>query len=131
MEWLGRIIRFEISTGRWHLIRLFRVGPALFHLFFADDLVLFGKADMDQVLLFKRILNYFCEISGHKISARKSIMYFSKGVEDSLCDQISQFFGFQRVLNLGRYLGIPLLHERVTKSTMDFIIEKVRNKLQN
>ncbi|KAH1039445.1 hypothetical protein J1N35_041188, partial [Gossypium stocksii] len=65
-------------------------------------------------------------LSRHKNSARKNNMYFSKGVDDNLCDQISQFFGFQKVLNLERHLGVPLLHDRVTKSTLNFIVEKVR-----
>ncbi|KAH1091470.1 hypothetical protein J1N35_018727 [Gossypium stocksii] len=60
----------------------------------------------------------------HKISARKSNVHFSNGVVDSLCDQINLFFGFQKVSNLGRYLGVPLLHDRVTKSTLSFIVEK-------
>ncbi|KAH1114932.1 hypothetical protein J1N35_008310 [Gossypium stocksii] len=55
----------------------------------------------------------------------------SSGVEDNLCDQISHFFGLQKVSNLGRYLGVPLLHDRVTKSTLNFVVDKVRCKLQN
>ncbi|KAH1131912.1 hypothetical protein J1N35_003290 [Gossypium stocksii] len=57
-------------------------------------------------------------------------MYFSKGVDDSLCDQLSLFFGFQQVPNLERYLEVPLLHGRVTKSTLNFVVEKVRWKVQ-
>ncbi|KAA3486170.1 reverse transcriptase [Gossypium australe] len=91
MEWLGNYIRHEMRTGRWHPIRLSRSGPDISHLFFADDLVIFGKVEMGQ----------------------------------------AQFFGFQKVINLGKYLGVPLLHDRVTKSTLNFVIDKVRSKLQN
>ncbi|KAA3481485.1 Retrovirus-related Pol polyprotein LINE-1 [Gossypium australe] len=111
MEWLGYFIRSEITAGRWHQIRLSRASQFLSHLFFADDLVIFGKAEMDQAILLKEILKHFCDFSSHKISAMKSNMYFSKGVDDSLCDQISQFFRFQKVLNLGSYLGLSLLHD--------------------
>ncbi|KAA3453503.1 reverse transcriptase [Gossypium australe] len=34
-------------------------------------------------------------------------------------------------IKTGRYLGVPLFHDRVTKSTLNFVIEKVRSKLQN
>ncbi|KAH1114363.1 hypothetical protein J1N35_007741 [Gossypium stocksii] len=37
----------------------------------------------------------------------------------------------KKVSNLERYLGIPLLHDRVTKSTLNFLVDKVRSKLQN
>lgn len=33
--------------------------------------------------------------------------------------------------NLGSYLGVPLLHDRVTKSTLNFVVDKVRSKLHN
>ncbi|KAA3474256.1 Retrovirus-related Pol polyprotein LINE-1 [Gossypium australe] len=131
MEWLGQLIRSEITDGRWHPIRLSTSGPYLSDLVFADDLVIFGKVKMDQVLLLKEILNRFCAFSGHKISVRKSNIYFSKDFDTSLGDQISQLFGFQKVLNLGNYLRVPLLHKRVTKSTLNFVVEKVRSKLQN
>ncbi|XP_016750146.1 uncharacterized protein [Gossypium hirsutum] len=81
---------------------------------------------MDQALILKEILKCFCAFSGHKISVRKSNMYFSKGVDPSLCDQISQLFGFQKVTNLGSYLGVPVLYDRATKSTLNFVVEKVQ-----
>ncbi|KAA3468994.1 Retrovirus-related Pol polyprotein LINE-1 [Gossypium australe] len=51
------------------------------------------------------------------------------GVEE-LRDSISNVLGFQRVTNLGTYLGVPLFHERVTNSSLKFVVDKVRAKLQ-
>lgn len=81
MEWLGHLISSEISIGRWHPIQLFRSEPSLSHFFFADDLVIFCKAEMNQAIVLKEILNQFCTFFGHKISARKSNMFFAKRVE--------------------------------------------------
>ncbi|MBA0784797.1 hypothetical protein Gotri_025998 [Gossypium trilobum] len=44
---------------------------------------------------------------------------------------ISTMFSFQRVHNLGHYLGVPLFHQRITSSTLQFVMEKVRGKLQS
>ncbi|KAA3474395.1 Retrovirus-related Pol polyprotein LINE-1 [Gossypium australe] len=44
---------------------------------------------------------------------------------------ISTLFGFQRIHNLGHYLGDHLFHQRVTSSTLQFVVEKVRGKLQS
>ncbi|KAA3459207.1 reverse transcriptase [Gossypium australe] len=74
MDWLGHLIRADIDIGRWKLIQLSISGPAISHLFFADDL---------------------------------------------------------EVQNLGFYLGVPLLHSRVTKSTFSFVVEKIRHKLNS
>ncbi|KAE8664067.1 hypothetical protein F3Y22_tig00112857pilonHSYRG00227 [Hibiscus syriacus] len=38
-------------------------------------------------------------------------------------------FGYEVVENLGRYLGVPLLHSRVTKATYSYLIEKVEQRL--
>lgn len=43
----------------------------------------------------------------------------------------NNLIGFQEVQNLGSYLGVPLLHDRVTISTLNFMMEKVRHKLQS
>lgn len=56
-------------------------------------------------------------------------MFFSRGVEDNLCNQISRLLGFQKVQDLGTYMGTLLFHKRVTNATMGFIVEKARAKL--
>ncbi|MBA0845023.1 hypothetical protein Goarm_005853, partial [Gossypium armourianum] len=124
MEWLGHFIRTEIDSRKWDPIHLSRTGPLVSHLFFADDLVIFCKAQLDQARLLDSILTQFCEISGHQISVRKNNIFFSKDTEANVRNQINQLFGFQEVRNLGTYLVVPLLHERITKSTLSFIVDK-------
>ncbi|KAA3476669.1 LINE-1 reverse transcriptase isogeny [Gossypium australe] len=131
MDWLGHLIKSNIDIGRWEPVKLSRSGPAISHLFFADDLVIFYKAHIDQARLLKSILDQFCDVLGHKISTRKSNIYFSKGIVDSDREQIVNLFGFQEVQNLGFYLGVLLLHNRVTKSTFSFVVDKVRSKLNS
>ncbi|KAA3465045.1 LINE-1 reverse transcriptase isogeny [Gossypium australe] len=123
MDWLGHLIRSNIDIGRWEPIKLSRSGPAISHLFFAGDLVIFCKAHIGQAWLLKSILDQFCEVSGHKISTRKSNIYFSKGTDNSDREQ--------EVQNLDFYLGVPLLHNRVTKSTFSFVVDKVRRKFNS
>ncbi|KAK9011773.1 hypothetical protein V6N11_039855 [Hibiscus sabdariffa] len=53
-----------------------RNGLPLSHLCFADDLVLYAKADVGQARVIKDILEVFCEHSGHRVSAQKSQVYF-------------------------------------------------------
>ncbi|KAK5812568.1 hypothetical protein PVK06_028003 [Gossypium arboreum] len=58
-------------------------------------------------------------------------MFFFGGVEDNLKDNLSSLLGYQKVHNLGIYLGVPLFHGRVTCSTLRFIVDKVRSELNN
>ncbi|XP_052886977.1 uncharacterized protein LOC128295438 [Gossypium arboreum] len=124
---LGQLISSEISSGRWQPIRLSGLGPTLSHLFFADDLVIFCKAEMNQAIVLKEILNRFCAFSGHKISVRKSNMFFAKGVDTSLSDQIRRITLAQSVLlSVPNYFMQSLLVpkgicdeiERITKQSI-------------
>lgn len=129
MEWLGQYINSTLSSGEWRPIRLSRSGLILSHLFFTDGLVIFCKADVEHGRLLKKILHHFCEISGHKVNPRKMNMFFSKGVEESTTLILSSLLGFQKVQDLGHYIGVPLFHQRVTNNSIHFVVEKVPMKL--
>ncbi|KAK5835835.1 hypothetical protein PVK06_011547 [Gossypium arboreum] len=86
---------------------------------------------VDQARLLDSILSQFCRISRHKISVRKSSIFFSKYIGVDVRNQISQLIGFQEVQNLGTYLGVPFLHDRVSKNTLNFVVDKIRRKLQS
>ena len=45
MEVLGRIIDAKCSNNLWNLVKAFASSRAFSHLFFADDLLLFAKAN--------------------------------------------------------------------------------------
>ena len=53
MERLGHLINDSINSGQWKPIRLSRNGPLLSHLFFVDDLILFGEASTEQMDVIK------------------------------------------------------------------------------
>ncbi|KAH1130005.1 hypothetical protein J1N35_001383, partial [Gossypium stocksii] len=84
-------------------------------------------ANLKHCKILKDILDRFCSFFGYKINARNTNIFFSKGVDESSAVTISTLLGFQRVNNLRYYLGVPLLHQRVTSSTLQFVVEKVRN----
>ncbi|KAH1031612.1 hypothetical protein J1N35_043786 [Gossypium stocksii] len=131
MEWLGHRFHGSISTEEWSPARLSCKGPSLSHLFFADDLVIFSQADLKHSGLLKNFLSDFCEISGHKVNARKTTVFFSSGVNVSLRNTIIGNLGFQEVNDLGHYLRVLLLHKRLTKSILDFLVEKVHSRLSS
>ncbi|XP_039002873.1 uncharacterized protein LOC120129447 [Hibiscus syriacus] len=129
MEWLAQAIQKEVDDGNWKPIRLVRNGPCLSHLFFADDLVLFTEASLDQLDVIQRVLKKFCYSSGHKFNHAKTHIFFSHNVDDTVFQDISEGFNYSRVDDLGRYLGVLLLHKRVTKKIYDYLIQKARDRL--
>ncbi|KAL4353784.1 hypothetical protein GQ457_06G020480 [Hibiscus cannabinus] len=131
MARLSQAIKIQVASKEWKEIHLSRHGPGLSHLFFADDLVLFAEATTQQMRVIRSILQAFCDSSGHKVSSSKTTIFFSANTERMIRQEIVSGFGFEEVNDLGKYLGVPLLHSRVKKATFGYLIEKVRNRLSH
>ncbi|KAE8660566.1 hypothetical protein F3Y22_tig00116951pilonHSYRG00405 [Hibiscus syriacus] len=105
MERLSQAIKVKVVSEDWKEIHLSKEGHGLSHLFFADDLMLFAKALMDQVSMIKGVLDRFCDESGHRISSAKTQIFFSSIYPVSTRHAISQRFGFEEVKDLGKLGG--------------------------
>ena len=129
MERLHHIISEQMDEGEWSPIRLNAHGPPISHLFFADDLILFGEASTSQVDTMLKCLNLFCSTSGQKVSNTKTKVYFSKNVHISRALALSARLGVSLTGDLGKYLGIPLLHKRATCVTFAPLLERTSSRL--
>lgn len=128
MECLGNHMHSAITSRVWSPIKLSQSGSVLSHLVFSDDLVIFSKVDIKRYTVLKDILSRFCNFLGHHVNARKNI-FFSKGVNETLSNQIRRILGYQQVSKLGKYPRIPVFHKRVTSFRVQFVVEKARAKL--
>lgn len=66
MERLYQTIEAAIIDNKWKPIRASRGGPLLSNLFFADDIILFAEASLDQENVIHDCLDRFCNASGKK-----------------------------------------------------------------
>ena len=64
MEFLGHLIEEKCTTKLWSPVKASRGGPSFSHLFFADDLVLFACADLENCHAINDVLQEFCSRSG-------------------------------------------------------------------
>ena len=131
MEKLGHLIQTAVNDKDWQPFQISKKGIAISHLFFADDLILFAKADMEQAGVVKAILDDFCEVSGQRVNASKSRIFFSKNVNHIRSKEICDFLEFTPTSNLGKYLGMPIIHDKVSSSTYNFVLEKMETRLSN
>lgn len=131
IEKFFQMINVAIEKDEWRPISLVRGGPRIFHLAFVDDVLLFTEASEDQVLLIKHILDLFCKFSRKKVSERKSSIFFSKNVDGGMKNHLCRVSGFQNTEDIGKYLGVPILHDRVSRHSFQFILDKVDKMLSN
>ena len=126
MERLAHLISTKVQNGEWKPLTVAKKAPKLSHLFFADDLVLFAKASLDQVAVISKVLDNFCAFSGHRISKEKTTIFFSKNTDPVVASQIGDGFGFQITNNIGKYLGVPLIHGRTTTNSYSYLVDKLQ-----
>lgn len=129
METLHHRISRAVQEKRWTPIRATRGGTPFSHLFFADDLLLFGQAFYLQAKVMDHIMDSFCQAFGQLMNRTKSILWFSPNTPGYLKHSISTGLGITCTASLGTYLGVPLIHGRVTKSTYQYLVDRVRRKL--
>lgn len=131
MERLSCLINSVVEDKTWLPIRLSKNGPHISHLFFADDLILFAEANLDQVEVINNVLSLFCQASGQRVNADKTRVFFSSNINHNRATQLSEELGFTRTSGLGKYLGAPIHHGRVSKKSYKFIIDKVQKRLSS
>ncbi|CAL1400370.1 unnamed protein product [Linum trigynum] len=100
MERLGHLISTMVNRGEWTPIKLPHNGRLLSHSFFADDLILFEVALMEQVQVISGCLEEFGVASGQQVSRPKSRIFFSKNVSTSDSANMSNTLGIPATSNL-------------------------------
>ncbi|XP_024039517.1 uncharacterized protein LOC112098126 [Citrus clementina] len=125
---LSHGIHRAVNNGSWKPIRLSKRFTPITHLFFPDDLSLFTEASCTQAAVINDVLNTFCASSREKVNKQKFQVFFSKNVKPCIVSNIGTALGFSVTTDLGNYLGMPLLHLRVSKAMYHGILEKVERK---
>jgi len=59
MEVLGALIEDKCKEKLWNPVKSSQSGPTFLHLFFADDLMLFAKADRKNCTAIRDVLDTF------------------------------------------------------------------------
>lgn len=106
-----------------------RGGFGITHLFFVDDLMLFGEALVGQIKTIMKCMRVFSKASGLCINLSKSLIFCSPNTLCRDIRRVGEAAGIPVTENLGRYLGIPVLQKRVTKHTFRYILDGMKKKL--
>ena len=99
------------------------------HLFFADDNLLFCKANNQECQSLADILQLYEATSGQKINAKKSSVFFSNNTPKEKKNEMLNILGPMQDTQHNKYLGLPSI---IGKSKIEIFVEvkeRVEKKL--
>ena len=102
----------------------------LSHLFFADDIFLFTHAKAKDCTQLNHILHQFCAASGQLVSVSKSRLWFSPNTSRHCKDQVTGILSVPIMNHIGTYLGTPIFTSRRTTSSYQYLVDKIRVKIE-
>jgi hypothetical protein len=129
-EVLSRLLFREEAFGHLKGLKIARATPAIHHLFFADDLLIFGKATHKEATSIHLCLTKYCLWSGQSINNGKSSIRFSSNTHPSTAALILDILPFSPSHTKSIYLGLPILFGSSKTAAFQNIIEKVKSKVE-
>ncbi|XP_021747408.1 uncharacterized protein LOC110713259 [Chenopodium quinoa] len=98
------------------------------HMMFADDLLLFSRADSTSIQLLLQAFQKFSCASGLVANLSKSEVYFG-GISDYDKGQLQTVLGMSRGSFPFRYLGVPLSSKKLTIAQCRPLVERVTARI--
>jgi hypothetical protein len=129
-EVLSRLLFKEESLGNIKGLKISRNNLAINHLLFADDLLIFGKANLKEASSIKTCLQKYCLWSGQTINNGKSSIRFSKNTNFITAAKILDIIPFSTNSPNSIHLHLPILFGNSKKEAFQSIIDKVSSKVE-
>ena len=124
---LNNAVRNKQITG----VKIARQSPYVSHLFFADDSLIFCKANSDEAGHIKEMLECYGKVSGQQVNINKSAVFFSNNTNGREKEEVLQKLGGIQQVSQRKYLGLPLVVGRSKNSVFRFIKENMLSRIQN
>lgn len=129
-EVLSLMISSHAANGSLKGIKVARSSPMLTHCMFADDTIIFLRAEESNCRVFVNLLNQYCEASGQAVNMEKSNLFFSNNTPSDQREAIAASLGVNEVENPGKYLGLPIIWGSSKQRALAFVRDRVGKKMQ-
>ena len=129
-EVLARMLDREFLEGRISGVKASPNGPTLTHVMYADDIVLFSKADSREASSLNNCLEKYCTWSGQQINRAKSGLAFSKASSKPAMQGVKQLLQMKSLNRETKYLGAPMFLKKSRTKDFHFLEEQLEAKLK-
>lgn len=128
MDLLSRKLAYHAEIGELRGLRLTARAKPITNSIYADDLLIFGSATVEEASTVMHTLTQFSQVSGQIVGPEKSNIWYSSITSQEERDLVAMVMGVPLDATSEMYLGAPI---RVNAASFDFLIEKFSMKLQS
>ncbi|XP_060972517.1 uncharacterized protein LOC115704639 [Cannabis sativa] len=129
-EVLSKILHREENRGKFHGIKISRNAPPISHLMFADDTILFCRANEGEAKEMLNCLARYESWSGQVCSKPKSNVFFSRNLDSHKKQAILNCLDINQASGDERYLGNPFIFKRRRKDDYSRLKESLMRRLE-
>lgn len=126
---LSCLMEEKVMEGSLSLVHVCRRAPGISHLMFADDTLLFFKANNDQARVTKEVLHDYALGTGQLINLAKCSMLFSSATPAEVQNSISNTLQLTNVSFENKYLGFPTPEGRLSKGKFQRLQERIWKRI--
>ena len=123
------MLKKEELQGHIKGVSVCRRAPPISHLLFADDSLIFCKANMSECNKVWKVLKDYEAASGQRMNREKTSLFFSKNTSMEIQSSIKNLFEAQIIKQHDQYLGLPPLIGRGKKKAFNKLKDQVGKKI--
>uniref|UniRef100_A0A2N9GTN8 Reverse transcriptase domain-containing protein n=1 Tax=Fagus sylvatica TaxID=28930 RepID=A0A2N9GTN8_FAGSY len=128
-ETLSRLIEKQLSERRINGVKASIGGPAITHVMYADDIILFSKTNKKETTILNQCLDTYCTWSGQIVNRNKSGLVFSKYTPKPTIRHTKHLLQMKTLKKDAIYLGAPLFLSKASVRDFQFLKERLEAKL--
>jgi hypothetical protein len=129
-EGLSCLLNHRSQSSNLSGIKVASSAPPVNHLLFADDSLLFFKANGEGATEISESLSLYCQASGQRINLQKSSIFFSKGCSQMIRDEVKLILNVSNESLSEKYLGMPTDVGKSKNGAFKYLKDRVWQKVQ-
>lgn len=111
-------------------IKISRGAPTIYHLMYANDMLLVGRASLDNAKAMWGCLDQFCNWSGQRVNNDKSNILFSPNTNRIVKKRVKDIWGLRNLKGNTIYLGNSLIQSRNKTQKFAKLKDHIQRRLE-